>query len=52
MPKSKYKNKKEMYMSGGSIMVPPEREEYGAGGVVAAVLAASGIAMQDWEKNN
>ena len=50
MPKSKYKNKKEMYMSGGSIMVPPEREEYGAGGVVAAVLAASGIAMQDWEK--
>ena len=50
MPKSKYKKKKEMYMSGGSIMVPPEREEYGAGGVVAAVLAASGIAMQDWEK--
>ena len=50
MPKSKYKKKKEMYMSGGSIMVPPEREKYGAGGVVAAVLAASGLAIQDWEK--
>ena len=34
MPKSKYKKKKEMYMSGGSIMVPPEREEYAFGGVI------------------
>ena len=50
MPKSKYKKKKEMYMSGGSIMVPPEREKYGAGSVVTALVGASGLAIQDWEK--
>lgn len=37
MPKSKYKKKKEMYMSGGSIMVPPEREKYGLGSGVSKI---------------
>jgi len=46
MPKSKYKKKKEMYMSGGSIMVPPEREEYAFGGVIkfaAKVAKVQGV---------
>lgn len=46
MPKSKYKNKKEMYMSGGSIMVPPERENYVFGGIIkfaAKVAKVQGV---------
>jgi len=46
MPKSKYKKKKEMYMSGGSIMVPPERENYVFGGVIkfaAKVAKVQGV---------
>jgi len=46
MPKSKYKKDKKMYMSGGSIMVPPEREKYGFGGVIkfaAKVAKVQGV---------
>ena len=49
MPKSKYKNKKEMYMSGGSIMVPPERENYVFGGVIK--FAAKAAKVQGVGKN-
>jgi len=46
MPKSKYKKDKKMYMSGGSIMVPPERENYVFGGVIkfaAKVAKVQGV---------
>ena len=47
MPKSKYKKDKEMYMSGGSIMVPTEREEYWVG-----ALAKGGKSVVDFLKQN